>query len=63
MRVVNAVDETEHMFVTRFAAIARAVLRVCLQEPVSIVMTVVGILGARLVFITIRSSVAKEGHL
>jgi hypothetical protein len=59
MHVVKAVDETEHMFVIRFLAIARAVLRVYLQEHVSPVTTATGILGARHLLLTIRSPVAK----
>jgi hypothetical protein len=57
MRVVKAISETRHMFVTRFA---RAVLRVYMPEHVSIVTTAAGILGARPVLLIIRSPVAKR---
>jgi hypothetical protein len=59
MRAAKAVEKTKHMFVTRFATIARAVPRVYLPEHVSPVTTVAGILGARTVLLTIRSPVAK----
>jgi hypothetical protein len=48
------------MFVNRFAAIARAVLRVYLQEHVCLVMSAAGILGARPVLLIIRSPVAER---
>jgi hypothetical protein len=45
------------MYVTRFVAIIRAVLRVNLSEHVSLVMSAAYILGARPLMIIIRSPV------
>jgi hypothetical protein len=60
MRVVKAVDKTEHMSVIRFVAIASAVPRVYLLGHVSLVTTAAGILGARSGLLTIRSIVTKR---